>query len=93
MAGYQPQRPRPTDPGLQTGLPGDPVSEFPEAAEPAHAGPAVEEIADDPPAGPSRRALPRPAPPMDRRLPGLAIAVGCAGLAVLMLWWRRLRRS
>ena len=90
MAGYQPERPRPTDAVSPNGLPGDPVQQAVPAAVSAPVEP--ERVADDPPAGPTRRVVPRPAPPMDRRLPGTAVALGCAAVLIVLLWWRPGRR-
>ena len=87
MPGYDPNRPRPVPDAAPLGLPGDP--------------PAIGNVQGtvsssppdpDPPPGPTRRALPREAPPLDRRLPPAALMGALAALLVLMWVLRSLRR-
>ncbi len=88
MAGYDPNRPRPTDGPRLVGLPGDPVD-----AGDAAVAPATPEAPEAEPApDPTRRVLPRAAPPLDRRLPPAAFAGALGALVVLLIVWRRTRR-
>ena len=88
MAGYDPKRPRPTQGADLGGLPGD--------AAPPPALVSAQPIHDpdpDPTPEPTRRALPRPSPPLDRRLPPAVMAGGAVTLVAVFLLWRRMGRS
>lgn len=89
MAGYDPKRLRPTQGADIIGLPGDPA---PASDPPA---PVIPNglVDPDPTPEPTRRALPRPSPPLDRALPPAALAGMAASALVLLLMWRRYRRD
>lgn len=87
MAGYDPKRPRPRDTAPVVGLPGDP--------EPSPPRPPIAAVPDiDDASGPTRRALPRAAPPLDRHLPPAAlIGAGVVAVAMIVAWRRWQRRE
>ena len=93
MAGYDPNRPRPTDSGSFIGLPGDPLVSHPE---PDSQKTQQDEPESDPAAGaedetsPTLQSVPQTAPPLDRRVPMMAVLGSLCGLALLLLVWRRL---
>ena len=97
MAGYDPNRPRPTDRGAFIGLPGDPLMERPES----QISTDQQSDAEQPPAagtkdemGPTLQPVPQAVPPLDRRVPAVAVFGGLAGLiAVLWLWRRTAKRD
>lgn len=92
MAGYDPKRPRSTQGAGLVGLPGDPVPAA--TAGSGSPGPVPQTVDNDSGSapGPTRRVLPRAAPPLDRRLPPMALAGGVIGLVLLLVAWRRWQR-
>jgi len=93
MAGYDPNRPRPTDSDPFVGLPGDPLVSHPE---PDSQKTQQDEPESDPAAGaedetsPTLQSVPQTAPPLDRRVPMMAVLGSICGLALFLLVWRRL---
>ena len=95
MAGYDPNRPRPVDSGAFVGLPGDPVTDPPDVqmstkheSEPEQ--PETDRVEDD--KGPSLQTVPQAVPPLDRRVPAVAVFGGLAGLVAILWIWRRIIR-
>ncbi|MCS5673726.1 MAG: hypothetical protein NZ605_01845 [Acidimicrobiales bacterium] len=95
MAGYDPNRPRPTDSGAFVGLPGDRVTDHPESQIP----PAREITPEQPPTastedemGPRLQTVPQAVPPLDRRVPAVAVVSGLAGLVAVLWLWRRIAK-
>ncbi len=93
MAGYDTNRPRPTDSGSFVGLPGDPVVAHP-SGDHQVAGEDNSEVVsvaggeDD--IGPTLQSVPQAVPPLDRRVPMMAVIGGLGGLVIVLLIWRRL---
>ncbi|MEG3596073.1 MAG: hypothetical protein VX360_03395 [Actinomycetota bacterium] len=93
MAGYDPNRPRPIDSGSFIGLPGDPLVNHPE---PDSQKPREGEFELDTATGgedetsPTLQSVPQTVPPLDRRVPMMAVLGSLCGLALLLLVWRRL---
>ncbi|MEC9058754.1 MAG: hypothetical protein VX410_04355 [Actinomycetota bacterium] len=95
MAGYDPNRPRPTDSDPFVGLPGDPQSnrsdtesEPPVVKEPelAVAG-ALEDETE-----PTLQTVPQAVPPLDRRIPLMAVLGGLCGFTLVVLILRRITK-
>ena len=93
MAGYDTNRPRPTDSGSVVGLPGD--------AALAHGADNHQTFEKDKPkvvtategeddTGPTLQSVPQAVPPLDRRVSMLAILGSLGGLVIAVLVWRRL---
>jgi len=93
MAGYDPNRPRPTDSGSFIGLPGDPLANH---LEPDSQKTQDDESESDTVTGgedetsPTLQSVPQTVPPLDRRVPMMAVLGSLCGLALLLLVWRRL---
>lgn len=93
MAGYDPNRPRPTDSGSFIGLPGDPLANH---LEPDSQKTQDDESESDTDTGgedetsPTLQSVPQTVPPLDRRVPMMAVLGSLCGLALLLLVWRRL---
>ena len=96
MAGYDPNRARPTDVDPFIGLPGDqpannPVveAELPGANEPELlvTGAAEDETET------TLQAVPQAVPPLDRRVPLMAVLGGLCGFTLLVLIIRRIVRK
>ena len=95
MAGYDPNRPRPTDRGAFVGLPGDPITDHPDAQTPMPLENEPEDAATDATedeTGPALQTVPQAVPPLDRRVRAVAVLGGIAGLAAVFWLWRRLTR-
>ena len=96
MAGYAPNRPRPTDSGSFIGLPGDPLVNH---LEPDSQKTQQDEPESDPATGgedetsPTLQSVPQTVPPLDRRVPMMAVLGSVCGLALFLLVWRRLLGS
>ena len=93
MAGYDTNRPRPTDSGSFVGLPGDPVvvrpsSDLETDEEDTPDAVIVPEEDDD--TGPTLQSVPQAVPPLDRRVPMMAILGTIGGLVAVLFVWRRL---
>ncbi|MDP6863034.1 MAG: hypothetical protein QGH80_05025 [Acidimicrobiales bacterium] len=93
MAGYDPNRPRPTDSGPFIGLPGDPLVNHLEAD--SQKTQQDESESDTATGGedetsPTLQSVPQTVPPLDRRVPMMAVLGSLCGLALLLLVWRRL---
>lgn len=95
MAGYDPNRPRPTDRGAFIGLPGDPVTDRPES----QISTDRQSDAEQPPTvgtkdemGPTLQTVPQAVPPLDRRVPAVAVFGGLAGLVAVLWLWRRIAK-
>ena len=93
MAGYDTNLPRPTDSGSFVGLPGDPVAVRPSSdleTDEEGTPDAVIVPEEDDDTGPTLQSVPQAVPPLDRRVPMMAILVTIGGLAVALFVWRRL---
>ena len=93
MAGYDPNRPRPTDADSFIGLPGDPPANNPslEVGSPSVSEPelTVSDAAEDE-TETTLQAIPQAVPPLDRRVPLMAVVGGLCGAALLAFIIRRI---
>ena len=95
MAGYDPNRPRPTDSGAFVGLPGDRVTDHLESqiAPPREITPEQPSTAStEDEMGPTLQTVPQAVPPLDRRVPAVAVVSGLAGLLAVLWLWRRIAK-
>ncbi|MFL2987152.1 MAG: hypothetical protein ACJZ57_07900 [Candidatus Poriferisodalaceae bacterium] len=95
MAGYDPNRPRPADSGPFIGLPGDPVVDYlePDSQRTQQAESEVGPVAGgEDETSATLQSVPQTVPPLDRRVPMMAVVGSVCGLALLLLVWRRLWR-
>jgi hypothetical protein len=95
MAGYDPNRPRPTDGGAFIGLPGDPVTDRPES----QTSTDQQGDTEQPPTastkdemGPTLQTVPQAVLPLDRRVPAVAVFGGLVGLIAVLWLWRRIAK-
>ena len=93
MAGYDPNRPRPTDRGAFIGLPGAPVTGRPESQISTDRQSDVEQpptVGTKDEMGPTLQTVPQAVPPLGRRVPAVAVFGGLAGLVAVFWLWRRI---
>ena len=95
MAGYDPNRPRPTNSDPFVGLPGDPQSnhsgtepEQPLVKEPELA--VVGALEDETES--TQQTVPQAVPPLDRRIPLMAVLGGLCGFTLVVLILRRMTK-
>ena len=92
MAGYDPNRPRPSDSGPFIGLPGDPQVDHLDAGSQTiqeDESELVTSTAGEDETSPTLQSVPQAVPPLDRRLPMMAVFGSIGGLVVILLVWRR----
>ena len=96
MAGYDPNRPRPTDGDPFIGLPGDPPANNPD---PETGSPVVNEpeltvsAAAEDETETTLQAVPQAVPPLDRRVPLMAVLGGLCGFTLIVFIISRMVRK
>ena len=96
MAGYDPNRPRPTDGDPFIGLPGDPPANNPDTDT---GSPVVNEpeltvtTAAEDETETTLQAVPQAVPPLDRRVPMMAVLGGLCGFTLIVFIIRRMVRK